>query len=47
VEIRLTRYSSSGPVIDWKRHPYFDGSLPAADPAHDLDHPDAPSMPEF
>ena len=37
----------AAPVPDWKRHPYFDGSLPATDPAHDPDHPDAPSIPEF
>lgn len=35
------------PVPDWKRDPYFDGSLPAGDPANDPDNPDAPAMPEF
>jgi predicted pyridoxine 5'-phosphate oxidase superfamily flavin-nucleotide-binding protein len=35
------------PVPDWKRHPWFDGTLPAGDPANDPDHPDAPSTPEF
>lgn len=35
------------PVPDWKRNPYFDGSLPATDPALDPDHPVAPAMPEF
>jgi predicted pyridoxine 5'-phosphate oxidase superfamily flavin-nucleotide-binding protein len=41
--------SSEGdaPVPDWKRHPLFDGTLPAGDPAHDADRPDAPSIPEF
>jgi hypothetical protein len=34
-------------VPDWKRHPLFDGTLPAGDPAHDADRPDAPSIPEF
>lgn len=35
------------PVPDWKRHPWFEGTLPAGDPAHDESHPAAPSMPQF
>lgn len=35
------------PVPDWKREPWFDGTLPAADPAHDPANPSAPSLPRF
>jgi len=35
------------PVPDWKRDPWFEGTLPAGDPAHDPDRPSAPSIPEF
>jgi predicted pyridoxine 5'-phosphate oxidase superfamily flavin-nucleotide-binding protein len=35
------------PVPDWKLDPWFDGTLPADDPARDRDHPSAPSIPEF
>lgn len=35
------------PVPDWKRHPWFDGTLPAGDPAHDPANPDAPSVPNL
>lgn len=35
------------PVPDWKRDPWFEGTLPAADPALDEDHPSAPSIPDF
>jgi uncharacterized protein len=35
------------PVPDWKRHPWFAGTLPAEDPAEDPEQPDAPSIPEF
>jgi hypothetical protein len=35
------------PVPDWKLDPWFEGTLPADDPAHDPDHPRAPSIPEF
>lgn len=35
------------PVPDWKRHPFFDGTLPAGDPALDPDRPDTPALPEF
>lgn len=35
------------PVPDWKRDPWFDGSLPAGDPAHDPDNPSASAIPRF
>jgi hypothetical protein len=35
------------PVPDWKRDPWFDGTLPRADPARDPEHPSAPSIPRF
>ncbi len=35
------------PVPDWKLDPWFDGTLPAADPARDRDRPSAPSIPEL
>jgi uncharacterized protein len=35
------------PVPDWKRDPWFEGTLPADDPARDPDNPSAPSMPRF
>ena len=35
------------PVPDWKRNPWFDGTLAAGDPAHDPDRPTAPSIPYF
>ncbi len=35
------------PVPDWKRDPWFDGTLPAGDPAHDPANPSAPSIPQF
>jgi predicted pyridoxine 5'-phosphate oxidase superfamily flavin-nucleotide-binding protein len=35
------------PVPDWKRDPWFDGTLPADDPANDPDHPTAPAIPLF
>jgi uncharacterized protein len=35
------------PVPDWKRDPWFDGTLPANDPARDPDRPAAPSIPTF
>jgi len=35
------------PVPDWKRDPWFDGTLPARDRAHDPDRPSASSQPEF
>lgn len=35
------------PVPDWKRNPWFDGTLPAHDPARDPDRPTAPATPEY
>lgn len=35
------------PVPDWKRDPWFDGTLPAHDPAHDPSRPSAPAIPRF
>lgn len=35
------------PVPDWKRDPWFDGTLPEHDPAHDPDRPSGPSLPQF
>lgn len=35
------------PVPDWKLDPWFDGTLPAGDPALDPDNPSAPSIPQF
>jgi predicted pyridoxine 5'-phosphate oxidase superfamily flavin-nucleotide-binding protein len=38
---------TEAPVPDWKLDPWFDGTLPADDPARDPSHPSAPSIPEF
>ena len=35
------------PVPDWKRDPWFDGTLPDHDPAHDPDRPSGDSIPRF
>ena len=35
------------PVPDWKKDPWFSGTLPASDPANDPASPTAPSIPEF
>ena len=35
------------PVPDWKRDEWFDGTLPAGDPALDPTRPSAPSIPQF
>jgi predicted pyridoxine 5'-phosphate oxidase superfamily flavin-nucleotide-binding protein len=35
------------PIPDWKLHPWFEGTLPAGDPAHDPDGPVAPALPTF
>ena len=35
------------PVPDWKREPWFEGALPADDPANDPEHPTAPSIPRY
>lgn len=38
---------TDAPVPDWKLDPWFEGALPADDPAHDASHPTAPSIPQF
>ncbi|MCU0260786.1 MAG: pyridoxamine 5'-phosphate oxidase family protein [Ilumatobacteraceae bacterium] len=38
---------SEPPVPDWKRDPWFEGTLPAGDPALDPDRPSAPSIPQL
>lgn len=35
------------PVPDWKLDPWFEGTLPEDDPAHDPDRRVAPAIPEF
>lgn len=35
------------PVPDWKLDPWFEGTLPAGDPARDAAAPSAPSIPQF
>ncbi|MET0663214.1 MAG: pyridoxamine 5'-phosphate oxidase family protein [Ilumatobacteraceae bacterium] len=35
------------PVPDWKLDPWFDGTLPTDDPAHDRNRPNAPAIPRF
>lgn len=35
------------PVPDWKLDPWFEGTLPAGDPAHDPERPTAPAIPRF
>lgn len=39
--------STEPPVPDWKRDPWFEGTLPTDDPALDPDRPSAPSIPQF
>lgn len=39
--------SGDPPVPDWKRDPWFDGTLPSDDPALDLENPAAPAIPRF
>lgn len=43
----VPRGDDDPPVPDWKREPWFDGTLPDSDPAHDPEHPSAPSLPRF
>jgi predicted pyridoxine 5'-phosphate oxidase superfamily flavin-nucleotide-binding protein len=43
----VPRGDSPAPVPDWKRDPWFDGTLPAHDPAHDPENPSAPSIPRY
>ncbi len=35
------------PVPDWKLDPWFEGTLPAEDPAHDSQRRTAPAIPQF
>ncbi len=35
------------PVPDWKLDPWFEGTLPADDPAQDSENPAGPSIPQF
>lgn len=39
--------SSEPPVPDWKLDPWFAGTLPAGDPAHERDHTVGESIPQF
>lgn len=43
----VPRGDAPPPVPDWKRVSWFDGYLPAGDPAHDQANPSAPSVPTF
>ena len=43
----VPRSGEAAPVPDWKRDPWFEGTLPADDPAHDLSKPSASSIPRF
>jgi hypothetical protein len=43
----VPRGDEPAPVPDWKRDPWFDGTLPVDDPAHDPSTPSAPSIPRF
>lgn len=43
----VPRPDEDTPVPDWKRDPWFDGTLSADDPAHDPDHRTAPAIPQF
>jgi hypothetical protein len=43
----VPRQDGPPPVPDWKRDPWFEGTLPADDPAHDSERPSAPSIPRF
>lgn len=39
--------STPPPVPDWKRDPWFEGTLSPDDPAHDPANPSAPSIPRY
>ncbi len=43
----VPRDENEPPVPDWKRNPWFEGTLPASDPAHDPHRPTAPASPTF
>jgi uncharacterized protein len=39
--------TTAAPVPDWKLDPWFEGTLPEHDPAHDPDRTTAPALPRF
>ncbi len=43
----VPRADERPPVPDWKRDPWFEGTLPADDPARDPENPSAPSIPRY
>jgi uncharacterized protein len=43
----VPRGAEAPPVPDWKRDPWFEGTLPDCDPALDPERPSAPSIPTF
>lgn len=43
----LPSATTEPPVPDWKRDPWFEGTLPEHDPARDPAHPVAPAIPQF
>lgn len=43
----VPRDEVAAPVPDWKLHPWFDGTLPAGDPALDPSSGSAPAIPYF
>ena len=43
----VPRAEAPPPVPDWKLDPWFEGTLPAGDPALDPDSPSAPSIPQY
>jgi predicted pyridoxine 5'-phosphate oxidase superfamily flavin-nucleotide-binding protein len=43
----VPRGATPPPTPDWKRNAWFDGVLPADDPALDPDHPTAPATPHY
>ncbi len=43
----VPRHDVEPPVPDWKLDPWFEGTLPAGDPAHDPQRPTAPAIPQF
>lgn len=43
----VPRADDQPPVPDWKRDAWFEGTLPAGDPALDPDRPAAPAIPQY
>jgi hypothetical protein len=43
----VPRGDEPAPVPDWKRDPWFEGTLAGDDPAHDPANPSAPSIPRY